>query len=992
MNSLILQTIVDDIAFDSLPISWQDHDFSAFSRSKTLYDFQQTALQNTVKAMWEYYGHPEDFASVPEDKKELKRKDRFFRRYQNNGFSHELDFDLKKKEGKQSANFLLEYDKDYPAVNDKIDFKYFINRMSFWMATGSGKTLIIVKLLEILHKAILNKEIPLNDILFLAHRDDLLEQFKRHVDEFNQFRSGVRINLYSLREYENIKRANLFSFGNNEINVFYYRSDLLSDEHKEKLVNFRNYDNNGKWYILLDEAHKGDKEDSKRQIIYSILSRNGFLFNFSATFTDPRDFATCVFNFNLAKFIEEGYGKHIFLSEQDVSAFRNEQDFSPIEKQKIVLKTLILFAYINKYVEKIKKIDKKLYHRPLLLTLVNSVNTEDADLLLFFQEIEKIGKGKVSQKLFKDALKDIAQSFDTHSKYLFELGDFSFDEKLLTGLTFDDVLRHVFNSKSAGKVEALKIPSNKKELIFKLQTADRPFASIKIGDISGWLKDKLSGYEINESYDNESVFDKLNHDDSDINILMGSRSFYEGWYSNRPNLLLFINIGIGTDAKKFVLQSVGRGVRIEPVRHKRKRIQKLYNAGEIAENIFNSVIKYVPAPETLFIFGTNAANLKEVIASLKAEQTDQLIGSEFILNTEVKDRLLLIPVYKDSSNIFADEKTIQKFSVTREDFDLSKRYFGYLGDRVALVKHECEPRILEKIQGSFEKEDSYYNFDYEQSFFRPDLVFDRILNHYSLRQKDFDRFKALQEEIVHFKRIKYTGDDQLAEFLEKIRQVKRYGEKADKERQLELQFDKYGDKNKYKKGIQRLERDYKPETDFRDLRIKYIQNHYYIPLILSEEEKIDYISHVITVPSEVKFVKDLEQYISQPDNFFAGFDWWLFSKLDENLDEIYIPYYNPKENRISKFKPDFIFWMKKGHDYKVVFIDPKGTEHVDAYRKIEGFSRLFEEAGADKPFKYNGYTVCVSLFLRPKDIASTLSKYKKYWFDNFKALQLGLIR
>ena len=149
---------------------------------------------------------------------------------------------------------------------------------------------------------------------------------------------------------------------------------------------------------------------------------------------------------------------------------------------------------------------------------------------------------------------------------------------------------------------------------------------------------------------------------------------------------------------------------------------------------------------------------------------------------------------------------------------------------------------------------------------------------------------------------------------------------------------------------------------------------------------------MITVPSEVKFVKDLEQYISQPDNFFAGFDWWLFSKLDENLDEIYIPYYNPKENRISKFKPDFIFWMKKGHDYKVVFIDPKGTEHVDAYRKIEGFSRLFEEAGADKPFKYNGYTVCVSLFLRPKDIASTLSKYKKYWFDNFKALQLGLIR
>ena len=100
-------------------------------------------------------------------------------------------------------------------------------------------------------------------------------------------------------------------------------------------MNFRNYDNNGKWYILLDEAHKGDREDSKRQILYSILSRNGFLFNFSATFTDPRDFATCVFNFNLSRFVEEGYGKNIYVSEQDVIAFKEESDFSEQENRKL---------------------------------------------------------------------------------------------------------------------------------------------------------------------------------------------------------------------------------------------------------------------------------------------------------------------------------------------------------------------------------------------------------------------------------------------------------------------------------------------------------------------------------------------------------------------------------------------------------------------------------------------------------------------------------
>lgn len=71
--------------------------------------------------------------------------------------------------------------------------------------------------------------------------------------------------------------------------------------------------------------------------------------------------------------------------------------------------------------------------------------------------------------------------------------------------------------------------------------------------------------KLSESFENESYFKNLNNS-LDINILMGSRSFYEGWDSNRPNVLLFINIGTGNDAKKFVMQSVGRGIRIEPLK------------------------------------------------------------------------------------------------------------------------------------------------------------------------------------------------------------------------------------------------------------------------------------------------------------------------------------------------------------------------------------------------------------------------------------------
>ena len=55
-------------------------------------------------------------------------------------------------------------------------------------------------------------------------------------------------------------------------------------------------------------------------------------------------------------------------------------------------------------------------------------------------------------------------------------------------------------------------------------------------------------------HEDESYFERLNAPDSEVNILMGSRSFYEGWDSNRPNVANFINIGVGTDARKWCLR------------------------------------------------------------------------------------------------------------------------------------------------------------------------------------------------------------------------------------------------------------------------------------------------------------------------------------------------------------------------------------------------------------------------------------------------------
>jgi len=971
-----LQSIVDDFSFGNLPAKWQDFNFGRFSSDKTLFDFQKQGLQNALKALWLFY-----------KEKKGEKKD-FFGLYQANGFETNFDYDLSRE--RKSASHLLEFDKDYPISNEKIAFEHFINRMSFWMATGSGKTLIIVKLIDLLGRLIQRNEIPKNDILFLAHRDDLLEQFKNHVNEFNSYNFETKINLKSLKDYESVKQENSLPFAKNEITVFYYRSDLISDEHKEKIVNFKNYDNSGKWYILLDEAHKGDKEDSKRQVLYSILSRNGFLFNFSATFTDPRDYATCTFNFNLSKFIEEGYGKHIYVSQTNVEGFRDRTDFAPIEKQKIVLKTLILQTYINKYFEKVRKEDKTLYHHPLLLTLVNSVDTKEADLKLFFLELEKVAKNEISAELLKKARKELIEDFENNPNYEFENINVLVDKKLLEKIEYNDILRQVFNAKSSGKIEVLKIPGNKNEIIFKLQTSEKPFGLIKIGDISGWLKEKLEGYEIIESFENESIFKKINRDDSEINILMGSRAFYEGWDSNRPNIILFVNIGVGSDAKKFVLQSVGRGVRIEPQKNKRKRILNLYNAKEIKEELFNKVRNNILPLESLFVFGTNAENLKEIIKALKEEKQEKDLGKEFVINKDAEKRLLLIPIYKESDKIFAEEKEPQKYGINRDDFDLAKSMFNYLGPKIALTKYECDVRVVEKANESFGTPDQYFDFEEARTISEPDLLVDRILNYFSVRDKEFDKFKKLENEIVHFKRIKFSDGEKFEQIKKKIEEIKQYPEK---QKELDKQYGKMPREEFARKQMSLFEAQ-NFEYKGKKLKIKYIQNHYYIPLIVSENEKVDYLNHIIDVESEVRFIEQLEAYLQNENNVFKEFDWWMFSKLDQTLDEVHIPYYNPKENNMARFKPDFIFWMQKGNEYVILFVDPKGTEHADGYRKIDGYSRIFEtrEGKQSRAYPFNGFNIKTKLLLKPKrGIAETLENYRKYWFDNFGDFEKKII-
>jgi len=971
MTRVFLQDIIEDLRFEDLPANWNSFDLEAFSKSKRLWDYQQEAVKNAIKILWKYF---EDFVDYQRDVEvSQERKQKFFNWYKDNGLEEDLDIKLDRRK-RNIYNLLTEY---YPYEDRKISYEHFINRMCFWMATGSGKTLIIIKLIQFLAELIKRKEIPPYDILVLTHRDDLIEQLKKHVDEFN-YANETKIILKELKDYPEVKRQRML-FG---IPVFYYRSDNLSDEQKEKIIDFRNYDNDGKWYIFLDEAHKGDREESKRQHIYSILSRNGFLFNSSATFVDPRDVITCAFEFNLSSFINSGYGKHTSILKQEIRAFRDDEDYSGEEKQKIVLKSLILLTYAKKFHNEITKIQQGLYHKPLLLTLVNSVNTEDADLKLFFRELEKIGKGDTEEEVFREALNELWEEMKEEPEFMFEDGKrIKINEAIFKNITKEDVLYHIYNSKTNGETEILRRLSNRKELAFKLKTSSRPFALIKIGDVSGWLKNEFVGYEVQERFEDETYFENLNREDSDINILMGSRSFYEGWDSNRPNVINFINIGMGQDAKKFILQSVGRGVRIEPIKNNRKRLLQVYNAKEIDEDLFNNIKNKVLPIETLFIFGTNRNALVTIVQELEKERKKEgETQLKLFVNYDAKKHKLLIPTYGLADYPLIKNRELAKFEIAQKELEILKRYTEFLSDdRILLMLYNTEPEKIKILKESLINPDNYkYG---EKSFKNIDLLIQRIFDYFSVVPEEFEDLKELKEEIRHFKNIKVYLKD-ISEIQKKIEKVKNYPRQV---KELQEQYGKISPQE-YTERAKKLSGEKYFESDHKKIKIKYIANHYYIPLILSLDEKVDYIKHIIKTQSEARFINDLEDHLTKADNKFKEFDWWLFSKLDESLDEVYIPYYNPNANKFSRFYPDFIFWLKKGNNYFIVFVDPKGTEHTSAYRKIDGYAQLFEENGKEKVFNYNGFKVRIKLLLRPEDVSKAPAEYRQYWFDNIEKM------
>jgi len=353
-------------------------------------------------------------------------------------------------------------------------------------------------------------------------------------------------------------------------------------------------------------------------------------------------------------------------------------------------------------------------------------------------------------------------------------------------------------------------------------------------------------------------------------------------------------------------------------------------------------------------------------------------------------------VYKLAEKPMIERGDGAHFEIEHSELKLLKEYVKYVGDeRVLMALYDAEPQKVGLLQVSVTDTDRFYKQS-DRPYRNIDLLVRRIFDYFSIVPQEFERLKQLEEEINHFKNIKVSLKD-ISDLTEKVDAVRHYTDPAEIEKQLD---DKLAKKEitlqEYKEGIKqaaRMVREARAEYQGKRLRISHVANHYYIPMILSgETDRIDYIKHIIQEESEVKFINRLEEYLGRANNKFQDFDWWMFSKLDESLDDVYLPYYDGSSNKVREFKPDFIFWLQKGDDYFIVFIDPKGTEHTDYQRKIDGYSAIFEEADEIKKLiVHHGRKVRVYVFLHTENVDVLPRKYKQYWSDDVEKVLASVL-
>ena len=846
------------------------------------------------------------------------------------------------------ASLLFELNQFVDQENDKLSpatprYQHFteadLSKLAFWMATGSGKTLVMhINLWQYLHYC--QGKPHYKNVLLVTPNEGLsrqhLEELRksgipaRHYGEAGStglFDSGTSLTVIEITKLTKTKRG-----GGLTVEVDAFGQDNL---------------------LFVDEGHRGASGEVWREL-RNRLAEQGFTFEYSATFGQIVNGASgdkrqelleeyskvILFDYSYPHFYHDGYGKDYWII--------NLKDETNTFNDWILLGNLLSFyEQLLVYEEQRESLRPYNLEKPLWVfvghTVTGGKSKEDEKALTDVEQIVAFFDGFLRERSKWTSRINKALNGETGLKNLR-------GEDIFTGLfpylkekgldseaIYEDVVRRVFSAQPGESVRAVELKAAAGEIGLRAGPDSPYFGVINIGDVAGLMRLlEAKGIMREEENITGSLFTRINEANSPVNVLIGSRKFMEGWDSFRVSSMGLMNIGKGEGAQ--IIQLFGRGVRLLGKGLSLKRSSALEPDGA-GPNI--------RLLETINVFGVRANYMAQFREYLKQEGIETefeeirlpiRVQEEFLrsglqvlrlpegerfedkqgvvlaVDNNIKVTLDLRPRLELARSGVSETEAVEQ--VGGEDkspllrryaplFDWQRIYFDLLAFRRLKGFHNLSfsKEILREIleRGSYQvlcPDGQLTPSDYRAVRGAEDVgiaVLQKYVSAFYDRkrrawEKENMKLAALAPDDPNLKFGGYTLRVKTADraFLEQVREL-----------------------------VNRADELYKQDvTNFPNI---HFDRHLYQPLLVKDKQDRMETTPPALNEGEARFVRDLRSYLQTNKAKFEGKEVFLLRNLSRGRG---IGLFDPAEG--EAFYPDFILWVIHDQQQWITFIDPHG--------------------------------------------------------------------
>ena len=445
-----------------------------------------------------------------------------------------------------------------------------LSKLAFWMATGAGKTLLMHLNY---HQALRYLDFEPGNVVLVTPNADMTAQ---HINELRA--SGIPCHRHD--------EGGGALAGKNAVCVIDIHKLSVKPGKKGDTVHPSYFE--GPNLVFVDEGHKGvgsgREEKGFLERKGKLAEGGGFSFEYSATFGQAiskeeraEEYGRAVaFDYSYRHFYNDKYGKDFFVLNTDDNADKTDR---------MLLGNLLAFfqqrlAY-DKYPAQAREFN---IEAPLLLMLGASVtggrnenkNETEREMQTDIVRIVNFLHRALSNRkwLVKETEKIIGGKSGIKNA---DTGEDLFAEKfkLLNGEYKGNaeelckaMCKAVFNNADGGMLRFCTLRKTARrggQSEIALRAGEgKPFALVYVGDSRKLCEIVAEGagkVKVEDDLFQNSLFSSINDGDSPVNILIGAKKFMEGWSSWRVCGIGLLNVG--KREGPLIIQLFGRGVRLQ---------------------------------------------------------------------------------------------------------------------------------------------------------------------------------------------------------------------------------------------------------------------------------------------------------------------------------------------------------------------------------------------------------------------------------------------